>query len=304
MLRTTSDVCTIVASVSSAAAVGPPRRVRRVTRVRPRAMAVSCRRPPSSPASSSWSTSLPPSSTAPGCGSRPEWSASPPAPPARSRQRPCEQRTSGAISPNAAHDGFTWFFIVAVSIGAALSLASAPPAVGSRRVARGAAARLLPDDVGAVVAGRRARRRPGVLGDRGDDRSARGSRPLRWRPRICFGLIAAATALVLVGDAVHGGTLELDAPFGNSPTVAGRFSGIGNIAFGFSMGAILVGLRARAALGSPAGDALGGGGVRGVRDRRARRCSPTRSGSCRCGSPRPACSSCRRPPDGFARGPC
>jgi hypothetical protein len=60
------------------------------------------------------------------------------------------------------------------------------------------------------------------------------------RPHRCFGLVAAATALLLVGDAVLGGRLELDAPFGNSPTVAGRFDGIGNIAFGFSMGAILL----------------------------------------------------------------
>jgi hypothetical protein len=56
----------------------------------------------------------------------------------------------------------------------------------------------------------------------------------------CFALIAITTTAVLVGDAVRGGTLELDAPFGNSPTVAGRFDGIGNIAFGFSMGALLV----------------------------------------------------------------
>jgi hypothetical protein len=62
----------------------------------------------------------------------------------------------------------------------------------------------------------------------------------RWRAHLCLGLVAATTVVVLVGDAVRGGTLELDAPFGNSPTVAGRFEGIGNIAFGFSMGALLV----------------------------------------------------------------
>src|SRR5262249_37182478 len=60
-------------------------------------------------------------------------------------------------------------------------------------------------------------------------------------PLAGFAVIALVTVGVLVGDAVRGGSLELDAPFGNSPTIAGRFDGIGNIAFGFAMGALLVG---------------------------------------------------------------
>ena len=43
--------------------------------------------------------------------------------------------------------------------------------------------------------------------------------------------IAAATLSIIVGDLVLGERLQLNAVFGNSPIVAGRFSGLGNLAF-------------------------------------------------------------------------
>jgi hypothetical protein len=43
--------------------------------------------------------------------------------------------------------------------------------------------------------------------------------------------IASTTLAVLVGDLVTGERLQLNAVFGNSPIVAGRFSGLGNLAF-------------------------------------------------------------------------
>ncbi|MGZ4642266.1 MAG: hypothetical protein ACXVX8_09100 [Blastococcus sp.] len=50
----------------------------------------------------------------------------------------------------------------------------------------------------------------------------------RWRPA---GLVGAVTAAVLVVDAGTGSPLSLDAPFGDNPIIAGRFHGLGNIAF-------------------------------------------------------------------------
>ncbi len=43
--------------------------------------------------------------------------------------------------------------------------------------------------------------------------------------------VAAATLVVVVGDLVLGERLQLNAVFGNSPIVAGRFAGLGNLAF-------------------------------------------------------------------------
>lgn len=43
--------------------------------------------------------------------------------------------------------------------------------------------------------------------------------------------VAAATFVVIVGDLAIGERLQLNAVFGNSPIVAGRFSGLGNLAF-------------------------------------------------------------------------
>ena len=50
----------------------------------------------------------------------------------------------------------------------------------------------------------------------------------RWRPA---GLVGAVTAAVMVVDAGTGSPLSLDAPFGDNPIIAGRFHGLGNVAF-------------------------------------------------------------------------
>lgn len=44
--------------------------------------------------------------------------------------------------------------------------------------------------------------------------------------------VVAVTWSVLVADVLSGGALQFGTPLGNSPTVAGRFAGMGNIAFG------------------------------------------------------------------------
>ncbi len=44
--------------------------------------------------------------------------------------------------------------------------------------------------------------------------------------------LAALLWLLLVGDLLTGGRLQLNTPFGYTPTVAGRFQGVGNLAFG------------------------------------------------------------------------
>jgi hypothetical protein len=54
------------------------------------------------------------------------------------------------------------------------------------------------------------------------------SRDRWWR---VAGLIGAVTAAVIVLDAGTGSPLSLDAPFGDNPIIAGRFHGIGNVAF-------------------------------------------------------------------------
>jgi len=139
----------------------------------------------------------------------------------------------------AAHDDFAWFFVGATSIAAALMfLLRRLPLVVMAAVAalpvssflimtvhwwsRGSLFGLLTCALMAAAIGSAA------------------ALALRNRPTRCFAAIAAFTVAVLIGDGVLGGTLELDAPFGNSPTIAGRFDGIGNVAFGFSMGAALV----------------------------------------------------------------
>lgn len=50
--------------------------------------------------------------------------------------------------------------------------------------------------------------------------------------RAGLGALAAVTAAVVGIDAFFGGGLQIDAPFGNSPVVAGRFYGVGNIGSG------------------------------------------------------------------------
>lgn len=74
--------------------------------------------------------------------------------------------------------------------------------------------------------------------------------------------VAAATLVVVVGDLALGERLQLNAVFGNSPIVAGRFSGLGNLAFSI-LGAsavvtatILVHRRARSARALGAAAAL------------------------------------------------
>jgi hypothetical protein len=44
-------------------------------------------------------------------------------------------------------------------------------------------------------------------------------------------LLTGSTVIVLIGDLVLDGGLQLNATFGNEPIVAGRFSGLGNLAF-------------------------------------------------------------------------
>lgn len=57
---------------------------------------------------------------------------------------------------------------------------------------------------------------------------SRWPRDRRWRPAAVVGGI---TALVIAIDAATGSPLSLDAPFGDNPIIAGRFHGIGNVAF-------------------------------------------------------------------------
>jgi hypothetical protein len=138
-----------------------------------------------------------------------------------------------------AHDGFTWFFIIAVSIGAVIALVRRrlPLAVSATLAALPLASFLMmwaPWWRGGALAG------DIICAAIAIALGLAAAVVTRWRAHLCLGLVAAVTVVILVGDAVRGGTLEIDAPFGNSPTVAGRFEGIGNIAFGFSMGALLV----------------------------------------------------------------
>jgi hypothetical protein len=61
---------------------------------------------------------------------------------------------------------------------------------------------------------------------------AAGSVAAAWRrPGGAAVALAAAAWLVQVVDVVTGGRLQFDSILGNSPTVAGRFAGMGNIAF-------------------------------------------------------------------------
>jgi hypothetical protein len=55
---------------------------------------------------------------------------------------------------------------------------------------------------------------------------------VRWR--------RAQTAAVVAVDALFASPLQVDAPFGNSPVVAGRFFGVGNIGSGFLAAGLLV----------------------------------------------------------------
>ncbi len=54
------------------------------------------------------------------------------------------------------------------------------------------------------------------------------------------GLVCVVLWAVLVVDVVTGGALQINTPLGYSPTVAGRFQGIGNLAFGLLVTSALV----------------------------------------------------------------
>jgi hypothetical protein len=71
---------------------------------------------------------------------------------------------------------------------------------------------------------------------------------MRTRPPVLAagGLVAAATFAVFVGDLLAGATLQLGSLAGYSPLVAGRFHGIGNIAFGILAAAALLAAAAAA----------------------------------------------------------
>jgi hypothetical protein len=74
------------------------------------------------------------------------------------------------------------------------------------------------------------------------------TRQAHWRTA---GLVGAVTAAVIVIDACTGSELSLDAPFGDNPIIAGRFHGIGNIAFAL-LGAGTLVFSAAVATGLPA----------------------------------------------------
>lgn len=70
---------------------------------------------------------------------------------------------------------------------------------------------------------------------------ATASRTGRASPLVAPLLLVGLTLLVLVGDILSGGHLQLNTVFGYSPIVAGRFSGYGNLAFALvSMAAVVV----------------------------------------------------------------
>ena len=58
--------------------------------------------------------------------------------------------------------------------------------------------------------------------------------------RLGIGALTATVAAVVAIDAAFGGRLEVDAPFGNSSTGGGRFFGVGNVGFGFFAGGLIV----------------------------------------------------------------
>jgi len=62
----------------------------------------------------------------------------------------------------------------------------------------------------------------------------------RRHAELGVGVLAGLAAAVVGIDAAFGGRLEIDAPFGNSPVVAGRFYGMGNIGSGFLVASLIV----------------------------------------------------------------
>jgi hypothetical protein len=73
---------------------------------------------------------------------------------------------------------------------------------------------------------------------------------LPWTRRTRWGtsaLLGGATALVLALDAATGSELSLDAPFADNPIIAGRFHGLGNVAFALLAAGTLLAAAAAAA---------------------------------------------------------
>lgn len=65
--------------------------------------------------------------------------------------------------------------------------------------------------------------------------------PWRWRPLGAEGFVAGMTFAVIGVDLVTGARLQMSSLAGYSPVVAGRFAGIGNVAFAvFGTGAVLL----------------------------------------------------------------
>jgi hypothetical protein len=62
----------------------------------------------------------------------------------------------------------------------------------------------------------------------------------RGRAGLVFGGLSATTVAVVGVDAARGGRLQLDAPMMNNAIVAGRFTGLGNVGYGFLVGAAIV----------------------------------------------------------------
>ncbi len=62
----------------------------------------------------------------------------------------------------------------------------------------------------------------------------------RWHPAAPVLVLVALNWVLQVVDLVSGGHLQLDTTFGYSPIVAGRFQGVGNLAFALLVGAALV----------------------------------------------------------------
>jgi hypothetical protein len=77
------------------------------------------------------------------------------------------------------------------------------------------------------------------------------------------GAACGGVALVLVVDLLTGSTLQIDTPAGYSPLVAGRFAGIGNVAFGVLAASVLLALAAatQRLTGRSAALVVAGGGL-------------------------------------------
>jgi hypothetical protein len=93
-----------------------------------------------------------------------------------------------------------------------------------------------------------------------------GAAAVPWARRHRWGvpaLVGGCTAVVLAADAATGSPLSLDAPFADNPIVAGRFHGLGNVAFALFATGTLIAAAALAAdrpprLAAPVVFGLGG----------------------------------------------